>query len=208
MIFFDVLIITVVFLLFGVSHTILASNKLKEKLVDLIGEKIAFYRLFYNLSSLIILIVILEITPKPDIIIYDLESPYDLIIFGLQVLSLFGFFWASKGIGIKEFLGISQIYRYLDNTYDVKELDEKSTLKLDGAYKFSRHPIYLFSILFLALRPTMDLFYLVMFICFTVYFYIGSIYEEKKLVNKFGVEYVEYQKKVPRIFPIKFTGSK
>ena len=52
----------------------------------------------------------------------------------------------------------------------------------------------------------MDLFYLVMFISITLYFYIGSFYEEKKLVEKYGVEYKEYQKKVPRIFPIKLGG--
>lgn len=207
MIFLDVLIIVLLFLLFGISHTILASNKLKQKLVDLVGEKIAFYRLFYNVASLIILIVILGIAPKPDVILYDLKFPFDLIIFALQVLSIVGFFWASKGIGIQEFLGINQIYRYFDNSYQVEDLDERSTLKLDGAYKYSRHPIYLFSILFLVLRPTMDLFYFVMLICFVLYFYIGSIFEEKKLVDKYGVEYQDYQKKVPRIFPIKFSGS-
>lgn len=206
MIFLDVLIIVFLFLLFGVSHTILASNKLKENLVNVIGDKIAFYRLFYNISSLIILVALYEIAPKPNVIIYDLQYPLDIIVFSLQVISIIGFFWASKGIGIMEFLGISQIFRYFDKSYNTNDLDEKSFLKLDGAYKYSRHPIYLFSILFLGFRPTMDLFYLVMFISITLYFYIGSFYEEKKLVEKYGVEYKEYQKKVPRIFPIKLGG--
>lgn len=206
MIFLDVLIIVFLFLLFGVSHTILASNKLKENLVNVIGDKIAFYRLFYNISSLIILVALYEIAPKPNVIIYDLQYPLDIIVFSLQVISIIGFFWASKGIGIMEFLGINQIFRYFDKSYNTNDLDEKSFLKLDGAYKYSRHPIYLFSILFLGFRPTMDLFYLVMFISITFYFYIGSFYEEKKLVEKYGVEYKEYQKKVPRIFPIKLGG--
>jgi len=206
MIFLDVLIIVFLFLLFGVSHTILASNKLKENLVNVIGDKIAFYRLFYNISSLIILVALYEIAPKPNLIIYDLQYPLDIIVFALQVISIIGFFWASKGIGIMEFLGINQIFRYFDKSYNTNDLDEKSFLKLNGAYKYSRHPIYLFSILFLGLRPTMDLFYLVMFISITLYFYIGSFYEEKKLVEKYGVEYKKYQKKVPRIFPIKLGG--
>lgn len=206
MIFLDVLIIVCLFLLFGVSHTILASNKLKENLVNVIGDKIAFYRLFYNISSLIILVALYEIAPKPNLIIYDLQYPLDIIVFSLQVISIIGFFWASKGIGIMEFLGINQIFRYFDKSYNTNDLDEKSFLKLDGAYKYSRHPIYLFSILFLGFRPTMDLFYLILFISITLYFYIGSFYEEKKLVEKYGVEYKEYQKKVPRIFPIKLGG--
>ena len=34
-----------------------------------------------------------------------------------------------------------------------------------------------------------------------IYFYIGSYYEEKKLVNYFGDTYIKYQKVVSRIFP-------
>jgi len=49
----------------------------------------------------------------------------------------------------------------------------------------------------------MSLFYLTLFICIVIYFYIGSIYEEKKLVEKFGSEYRNYQEKVGRIFPFK-----
>jgi len=89
----------------------------------------------------------------------------------------------------------------MDGQYDISDMDEKQNFKIEGAYKFVRHPIYLFSILFLTFRPTMSLFYLVMLICIIVYFYVGSFYEERKLVDKFGDEYLLYQKKVPRIFP-------
>ena len=50
----------------------------------------------------------------------------------------------------------------------------------------------------------MDLFYLTFFICIVAYFYIGSYYEEKKLVRQFGEIYENYRNKVPRIFPVKF----
>jgi protein-S-isoprenylcysteine O-methyltransferase Ste14 len=50
----------------------------------------------------------------------------------------------------------------------------------------------------------MDLFYLTFFACVVVYFYIGSYYEEKKLVRLFGQEYINYRKEVPGIFPVKF----
>jgi protein-S-isoprenylcysteine O-methyltransferase Ste14 len=42
-----------------------------------------------------------------------------------------------------------------------------------------------------------------MFISFVVYFYIGSVYEERKLIKIFGNDYLEYQKMVSRIFPVK-----
>jgi hypothetical protein len=42
---------------------------------------------------------------------------------------------------------------------------------------------------------------LTLFIAMTLYFYLGSIHEEKGLVAEFGEPYVAYQKQVPRFLP-------
>jgi protein-S-isoprenylcysteine O-methyltransferase Ste14 len=207
MIALEISAIVFLFFLFAVSHTFLASRKIKIRLAQNIGSKIAFYRLFYNLSSLLFFFVFYELSPKPDVIVYDLHYPYDIITFALQVLSLFGLLWVANPISIKDFIGISQIEKYFKGNYDSGELDEKLTLKIEGAFKFVRHPIYLFSILFLAFRPSMDLFYLTTLICVIIYFYIGSIYEEKKLVEVFGNDYLKYQQNVPRLIPWKKKRS-
>ena len=199
----DTLMIVGLFFIFGYSHSILASNKLKKKMVEQIGEKVAFYRLFYNFISLVSFYLVYELSPKPSIVIYDLNNPWDIVILALQFLALVGFIWSASAVNLWEFIGIAQIKRYLNGNYDVGELDERYELKKTGAFKYSRHPIYFFSILFLGLRPTMDFFYLVFFICLTLYFIIGSIYEEKKLVELFGNEYVQYQKETPWLIPIK-----
>jgi len=197
----DVLIIIILFLVFGYTHSLFASNKFKKLFIPKLGNKIAFYRLGYNIVSLFTLYFFYEISPKPDIVIYDLPGPFGVIILIPQFLSLAGLLWSFKYFSAQEFLGIKQIERYLNGNYHVDELDEKLTLKISGPYKFSRHPVYFFSILFLLFRPIMDLFYVTVFICSVAYFYIGSIYEERKLVENFGEIYREYQNQVPRIFP-------
>lgn len=204
MIFLEVSIIILLFLLFALSHTILASNKVKFRIIEQVGTQIAYYRLFYNIISLLLFFVILQIAPRPDVIVYDLQFPYDLIMVGIQILSLFGLVWAVQKVDLKEFLGLSQVVRYQKGNYNVKDLDEKISLRIEGAFSYSRHPVYFFCIIFFGFRPTMDLFYLIMFIFFVLYFYIGSFYEERKLVAKFGDEYRKYQSEVPRIFPFKF----
>jgi len=203
---FDVSVILILFSLFTISHSILASNKIKRNLVESIGEKIAFYRLFYNLSSLVIFLFIYELSPKPDILIYDLKFPFDIIIFVLQIIAAIGFLWAVSLIDVREFLGITQIQRYLKHEYKIAELDEHLELVIKGPFKYSRHPIYLFSILFLGLRPTMDLFYFIYYLLIVLYFIIGSYFKERKLVERFGQIYIDYQKEVPRIIPIKFRN--
>lgn len=204
----DVLIIIILFFgLFGILHSILASNKIKKLIKDKAGEKIAFYRLFYNIVSLIAFLAFYNLAPKPSFTIYDLSYPYDLMVTALQIASLLGLYWAVKYVDVKEFLGLTQIKRYAAGNYNTEDLDEKSILTAKGPYAYSRHPIYFFSILFLLFRPTMDLFYFTMFICIVIYFFVGSFYEEKKLVERFGEEYRNYQRKVPRIIPLKLRGK-
>lgn len=198
----DVLIIILLFGIFGYTHSVLASEKVKIHFRKIFGDAIAFYRLLYNLFGLLSFYLIYEFSPKPHIIIYDLRNPYDIIVLIPQFLSLAGVIWVFKYICFKEFLGLDQIKRFFEKRYTT-ELDEEFTLRIEGPYRYSRHPVYFFSITFLLFRPVMDLFYLTFFICIVVYFYIGSYYEEKKLVRQFGEVYEKYQKEVPRIFPIK-----
>lgn len=205
--FLDVFILLILFGLYGYLHSILASFRVKNFLRNQFGKYIAFYRLSFNFLALAGLYLIWDYGPHPSLLIFELPSPYDLIIVGLQLLALAGVIWCFKYICFKEFLGLSQINRFLSNEYDENDLDERMTFRVEGPYRFSRHPVYLFTILFLLLRPEMNLFYLTMFVSFVIYFYIGSVYEEKKLVEAFGEEYINYQKDVSRIFPFKLFGN-
>lgn len=199
----DVLVLILLFALYGFIHSVIASKKVKIIFRNTFGKLIAFYRLAFNIFSLIGLYFIWDLAPHPSLQIYKLPPPLDYLVLIPQFIALIGIIWCFKYVCFKEFVGLNQIDRYLKNEYSETELDENYTLRIEGPYKFSRHPIYFFSIVILLFRAEMDLFYLTMFLSFTLYFYIGSYYEEKKMVRMFGDEYTEYQNKVPRIFPIK-----
>jgi len=110
----DIFSIIILFFLFAASHSFLAAFDIKKRITEKVGPKIAFYRLFYNLSSILIFIAVYFLSPKPNVIIYDLQFPYDIIIFIVQFLGVVGFFWAGSYINLKEFLGITQIKRFFE----------------------------------------------------------------------------------------------
>ncbi len=201
--FFEVITLIVLFALYGFIHSVLASEKVKILFRKIFGKFIAFYRLGYNVFALIGLYFIWDLAPQPSLQIYQLSSPFDYLVLIPQFLALAGMIWCFKYISFKEFVGLNQFDRYLKNEISDSDLDEKYTLRIEGPYKYSRHPVYFFSIIFLMFRAEMNLSYLTMFMSFTAYFYIGSYYEEKKLVRLFGDVYKDYQKNVPRIFPYK-----
>lgn len=199
----DTLFVLLLFTLFGVIHSLLASDEAKKIIKNGVPSFLPFYRLTYNGTSLVTFYLAYSFAPKSGEVIYDLDYPWDLIILIPQILSFIGLIWCLKYIDGKEFLGLSQLKRYYSGMYDFEELDEKSVLRIEGPYRLSRHPIYLFSITFLVFRPVMTQFYLVFVICLIAYFYIGSVFEEKKLLRRFGAEYAAYQKNVSRIFPLR-----
>lgn len=199
----NILLIVFSFILFAFLHSFLASTRVKQIIYKKGKGFLPFYRFIYNIISVVVLFLLYLNLPPSNVIIYDLPYPYDFVIFALQIMSLLGFAYTLKYFSVKEFMGLSQIKRWHDKNYDFEKLDEESTFRTDGLYRFMRHPLYFFSILFLLFRPYMDLNYFVIFVCLVIYFYIGSVYEEKKLVEKFGDEYIQYQKAVPRIFPLK-----
>ena len=75
-----------------------------------------------------------------------------------------------------------------------------------GSFRFSRHPIYLGSLLVYIgwILASLSILGLIYFIpVFFFYNYIAK-YEEGKLIQKFGTEYEDYMKKVPRWIKIPF----
>lgn len=200
----DILIITALFILFAVPHSVLASIPVKKWFKENFKKLLPFYRLSYNIISVISFLLFWRLAPKPPVIIYDLYTPWDMIILIPQFAALGLIIWSGKYFDLKEFLGLAQIIRWKEDSYNYDDLDEQSDFRIEGPYKYSRHPIYFYFILLLGFRPVMSLFYLTGYILIVIYFYVGSIYEEKKMVRMFGDRYREYQNDVPRMIPVKF----
>ncbi len=74
-------------------------------------------------------------------------------------------------------------------------------LRINGFYKWVRHPLYTFSILYFIAAPAMTQNGASFAIGAAFYFYIGAIYEERKLERVFGEAYVNYKKHTPMLIP-------
>ena len=74
-------------------------------------------------------------------------------------------------------------------------------LVLTGLYRWMRHPIYTAGLLFIWLMPVMTANLLALNIGLTIYFIIGALFEERKLVREFGEEYLQYRKVTPMLIP-------
>jgi protein-S-isoprenylcysteine O-methyltransferase Ste14 len=195
----NALLIFVTLMAFGLIHSLLASHTAKEVAQRLLGRNIAAvtYRLLFNVAALVTIVPALYLVFRlPDQTLYRFPAPWDSIALGLQVLAALGLVYAIYQMDAWFFLGLRQLG-------EPSSIDSTSTAQLvtTGLYRIVRHPLYTFSLIALYLTSPMSLNWLAFAVSCTVYFYLGSIFEERNLVREFGETYRVYQQQVPRLLP-------
>ncbi|GMU85767.1 MAG: hypothetical protein AMXMBFR48_10090 [Ignavibacteriales bacterium] len=200
----DLLIALLLFVSFAVVHTATAGTGMKQYILSRYPRFSPFYRLAYNLLSFFTFWLFYELSPKPHYILVDLQHPWDLLILIPKIIAAAGFIYTFQHFDGAEFLGIKQAIVYIRTGKAEADPDAGSVFTAKGPYRYSRHPLYFFLIIFLLAHPFVNWFYAMVTLFSIIYFYVGSWYEERKLLERFGAEYAEYKRRVPRIFPWDF----
>lgn len=179
------------FSFFAAAHSLFATSWAKKALRGT-GSKV--YRLFYNIASIAMFWWVMSVYRHSEVL-YFAPGPWGLVMYLLQLVVAVILLSCLKQTGIGEFFGFTG-------------RSSCHSFAISGWYSVVRHPLYLFSIIFMALTPVMTAQWLCLTIMGTVYFVIGGIIEEKRLVDEFGEPYRKYQERIPFIIPqAKKTGS-
>jgi methanethiol S-methyltransferase len=179
-------------------HSYLISIGFTTLMTRLLKRYYAFYRLFYVLVSLALIIPLMNFTAQADNeIIVHYSRGLDIVRYVLISGSLLMFFWAFfLDYDSLSFFGIRQVLN-MGKTVSSGAANE---LKKSGLLGMMRHPMYFALIIYLwcNVHTMADI---VVFAVLTVYIFIGTLIEEKKLVLEFGETYIKYQEEVPMLIP-------
>lgn len=115
---------------------------------------------------------------------------------GVFYLSLSGIFWGLWSLGKFDAFGVDQIRNPAQGTSAAQ-----SRLLVRGPYRWVRHPLYFFSLLMIWSCPDLTVDRLVFNILWTAWIVVGTVLEERDLVEFFGEEYRNYQRQVPMLLP-------
>jgi protein-S-isoprenylcysteine O-methyltransferase Ste14 len=125
-------------------------------------------------------------------VLYFAPGVWSLVMYLAQLVVAALLLACVRQTGAGDFLGLRQLRAGSPGP---------SRLVTDGFYTVVRHPVYLFSIIFLALNPVMTVQWLLLTVLSAVYFAIGGMIEEQRLLREFGDEYRRYRHDVPFIIP-------
>lgn len=179
--------------LWGIIHSVMASLGFKSLLRRILGDGVMrFYRLFYNVFSVLSFVPILYMmTVLPNRDLYQVPSPWNYLMIAGQGLSVLLLLVAVLQTDTLAFIGLRQIIS-----------DEKNgKLVTSGLYRFVRHPLYTFGLLILWLTPNITVNSLAFYVSLTIYILVGAYFEERKLLREFGHEYVAYKSVTPMLIP-------
>ena len=192
-------LLIMLWVLFFFSHSLLAANAVKHWAEKLLGGFYRFYRILYNLLSLVFLADILYLlyAEQSADLLFAVSLTLRTIAYVLMVDGLIIMLMAFSNYDLAEFAGISQL---------AKQLHHPDKLVIKGINRYVRNPLYTGIIVFIAgwfvQQPSYE--YLLSMLIIYIDSYIGATLEERKLEEVFGDEYRAYKSKVRMLIPFIF----
>lgn len=188
---------------YGLLHSLLASLGVKALACRLGGAAARrLYRLGFNLFAAVSFVPVLALVVLlPDRPIYAVPSPWNWVMRAGQFLAVVGLAAGLLHTDLGSFAGLSQLSGADDSLCNPEGHARSGGLVTGGLYRFMRHPLYTFGLLFIWLSPTLTWNTLALNLGLTAYILIGAKLEERKLLVEFGEAYRAYQKRTPMLVP-------
>lgn len=190
------MLLSVCWIGYFVLHSVLASLTIKRKVAAAWPKLMPWYRLTYNiLASLLILPILWISYREPGPMLWHWQGAAAWLANGLALAAIVAFWLSLKYYDMQEFLGMRQL------RFHVRRVEDQEHFHLSPFHRFVRHPWYFFG---LVLIWTRDMYTttLLSSAIMTLYFIIGSLLEEKKLLDYHGDTYREYMARVPGLIPL------
>ena len=187
-------------------HSYLISSGFIAFFEALSGPYCKYFRLGYNVFALLSLMLPVLFTlsirqgETPLYICQGWCNVLRLVILGIAVLLFVG---GARHYDLLQFIGVTQIR----SEYHSMLLNSSATFEPSGVHGIVRHPWYLGGIILV--WTASGRFYLssiVVAAILSLYFVVGAILEEKKLVARYGDAYRVYQRQVSMLLPVKWCG--
>lgn len=194
----DHIILVLLWLLFGVLHSVLAAAWWKRIMQRWLGVNYRYYHFSYSVFAAVTMILILMFQYTMHSYLLFVAPGWVKVLCCIPVLAGL----IIMGVVIKKYFfalsGISVFYKR----------QPPVALELGGLHRYVRHPLYFGTLLFiwslLLVFPYLN--NLLACLVITLYTVWGARLEEKKLVEQFGEKYISYKKRVPMIIPNFFAA--
>ena len=186
--------------LFGVQHTVMARPWFKRWLLRRVPQPLE-RTLFMLVTCAVFALMFWQWRPIPTVVWSTDGAVATALLalcfagFGIVLLSTFL-------IDHFDLFGLRQTWlAFRGHAYTQKAFAERSL------YRVVRHPLMLGFLIAMWAAPTMTLGRFVFAACYTLYVSVALVFEEKDLLRLHGDAYREYQRRVPKLVPVRLRSA-
>ena len=185
---------------FFVQHSTMIRKSFKNRLCKITPTH--YHGAFYSISSGTILLILIILWQDSHLYIFNWQDSIRALFRIIFFSSIGLFVWSCVAIGSFDFFGVGSILANMKGS-------KTSVIPLivRGPYRWVRHPLYLAMLLLIWSCPGVSIDRLLFNILWTVWIVVATRLEERDLVDGFGEGYLDYQRKVPMLFPRRLRPS-
>lgn len=176
--------------LFGVQHSLMAGPRVKAWLTRRLPP--ALERTAFVIATCTVVIAMVALWQPLGGTVWRVHAPTATVVWALGVAIVYG---ATLWLDHVHLLGLRQAWR--GDTH----ASEPDRLKLDGPYRFVRHPLMTGLLVVFWATPHMTAGHLLFALAMTAYVLLGTYFEERKLRRQFGAAYDDFARWTPALVP-------
>jgi protein-S-isoprenylcysteine O-methyltransferase Ste14 len=179
---------------FFLQHSVMIRKSFRRRLDGFIPPH--YQGAAYTVASGLVLLGCMTLWQGSDIVLMEARGLLRVVMRTFYVLSIIGICWGMWALRSIDMFGLSPIFRNLR-----PKLIPPMRFTIRGPYRWVRHPLYLFMIVLFWSSPILTADRLLFDILWTIWVVIGTVLEERDLVDDFGAAYRAYQRNVPMLMP-------
>lgn len=193
----EALIVNLVLMsVFAIQHSVMARKQFKQWWTRVVPKSVE-RSTYVLLSSLALVLLFWQWRPMPTVV-WQIDNPQmAMAVRGLSFVGWLIVLTSTFLINHFELFGLHQVANNLAG-----RPMPAPRFRTPIFYKFVRHPIYLGFIVAFWAAPTMTVGHLLFAAVTTAYIVVGTLLEERDLVEIFGDDYRSYRKRVSMLFPL------
>lgn len=182
-------------MLFFVQHSGMVRRGAKERIAKHVPGN--YNPAIYSIASGIALLAVVILWQPTDRLLYSAHGLVRWLLLGASAAAIAGFAWGAGALGSFDPFGTQALKDTLRGT-----ASPAATFVVRGPYRYVRHPLYLFMLVFIWSTYRLSIDRLLFNVLWTAWIVVGSKLEERDLLHDFGPVYREYQESVPMLLPI------
>jgi protein-S-isoprenylcysteine O-methyltransferase Ste14 len=181
-------------LLFFLQHSLMVRGWFRERLGRLVPTH--YHGALFTIVSGALLLAVVLFWQESAHSIVDIQGPARLLVRALFVAAFLGFVWGNRSLGAFDMFGVEPIKEKLGRARPLN-----TDLTIRGPYRWVRHPLYTLSLTMIWCCPEVTADRLIHNVIWTVWIFIGAVFEGRDLARRFGDDYRRYQQTVPMLIP-------